>query len=42
MVIKLAQIEQGQNLASAAKMVKEQGQSSIYIASHLLSPRQQQ
>ena len=41
MVIKLAQIEAGQSLAAAAKLVREQGQSSIYIASHLLSPRQQ-
>lgn len=41
MLIKLAQIEEGQTLAAAAKLVKEQGQSSIYIASQLLAPRQQ-
>ena len=40
MLIKLAQIEEGQTLAAAAKLVKEQGQSSIYIASQLLAPRQ--
>jgi PTS system mannose-specific IIA component len=39
MVIKFAQLGQGQSLASAARAVKEQGQSSIYIASELLSPR---
>jgi len=41
MLIKLAQIGEGQTLAAAAKLVKEQGQSSIYIASPLLTPRQQ-
>jgi mannose PTS system EIIA component len=41
MLIKLAQIGEGENLAAAAKMVREQGQSSIYIASQLLAPRQQ-
>src|SRR3954470_15635566 len=41
MLIKLAQIGEGENLATAAKMVGEQGQSSIYIASQLLAPRQQ-
>lgn len=41
MLIKLAQIGEGQTLAAAAKLVKEQGQSSIYIASQLLAPRQQ-
>jgi PTS system mannose-specific IIA component len=41
MLIKLAQIEEGQTLAAAAKMVREQGQNSIYIASQLLAPRQQ-
>ena len=41
MLIKLAQIGEGENLASAAKMVREQGQNSIYIASQLLAPRQQ-
>ena len=39
MVIKFAQIGDGQTLASAAKIVKEQGQSSIYIASELLLPK---
>ena len=39
MLIKFAQIGEGQTLAAAAKIVKEQGQSSIYIASDLLSPR---
>src|ERR1044071_4297501 len=41
MVIKLTQIGEGQTLAAAAKVVKEQGQSSIYIASQLLSPKNQ-
>src|SRR5580704_600115 len=40
MVIKLAQIGEGQTLAAAAKIVREQGQSSIYMASQLLSPKQ--
>jgi PTS system mannose-specific IIA component len=40
MLIKLAQVDPGQNLASAARLVKEQGQSSIYIASELLAPKQ--
>ena len=40
MLMKLAQIEEGQTLTAAAKLVKEQGQSSIYIASQLLAPRQ--
>ena len=39
MVIKLAQIGESQTLAAAAKILKEQGQSSIYIASDLLSPK---
>jgi PTS system mannose-specific IIA component len=39
MVIKFAQIGEGQTLASVAKIVKEQGQSSIYIASDLLLPK---
>jgi mannose PTS system EIIA component len=38
MLLKLAQIGEGQTLAAAAKLVREQGQSSIYIASELLSP----
>jgi mannose PTS system EIIA component len=41
MLMKLAQIGEGTTLASAANLVKEQGQSSIYIASELLAPRQQ-
>jgi len=41
MLIKLAQMEEGQTLASAANLVREQGQSNIYIASQLLAPRQQ-
>jgi PTS system mannose-specific IIA component len=41
MLIKFAQLGEGQTLAAAAKAVKEQGQSSIYIASQLLSPKQQ-
>ncbi len=41
MVIKLAQIGEGQTLAAAANIVKEQGQSSIYIASQLLAPKPQ-
>ncbi len=40
MLIKLAQIGEGQTLAAAAKIAKEQGQSSIYIASQLLAPKQ--
>ena len=40
MLIKLVQIGEGQTLAAAAKIVKEQGQSSIYIASQLLAPKQ--
>src|SRR5262245_23475280 len=39
MVIKLAQIGESHTLAAAAKILKEQGQSSIYIASDLLSPK---
>ena len=41
MVIKLAQIGEGQTLAAVAKVVREQGQSSIYIASQLLAPKPQ-
>src|SRR5205085_10965287 len=37
MLIKFIQIGEGQALPSAAKIVKEQGQSSIYIASEFLS-----
>ena len=41
MLIKLVQLQEGQTLEAAANLVREQGQSSIYIASHLLAPRQQ-
>src|ERR1043165_8237851 len=41
MVIKLAQIGEGQALTAAANIVKEQGQSSIYIAIQLLAPKPQ-
>jgi len=41
MVIKLVQMEDGRTLASAANMVREQGQSSIYMASQLLAPKHQ-
>jgi PTS system mannose-specific IIA component len=40
MLIKFAQFGEGQSLESAAKIVREQGQSSIYIASQLLAPKQ--
>jgi PTS system mannose-specific IIA component len=40
MLIKFVQLGEGQTLAGAAKMVREQGQSSIYIASQLLAPKQ--
>ena len=39
MLIKFAQIGEGQTLASVANLVREQGQNSIYIASKLLSPK---
>ena len=39
MLIKFLQIGEGETLASVARVVKEQGQSSIYIASDLLSPK---
>jgi len=39
MLIKFLQIGEGETLASVARIVKEQGQSSIYIASDLLSPK---
>lgn len=41
MLLKLAQIGEGQTLTAAALLVKEQGQSSIYIASRLLAPKPQ-
>src|SRR5688572_4938862 len=39
MLIKLAQVAEGQSLASVARLVRENGQSSIYIASDLLAPK---
>lgn len=39
MLIKLIQLEADADLASAAKLVRENGQDNIYIASELLSPR---
>jgi PTS system mannose-specific IIA component len=39
MLIKFVQLEEGQTLASAAKLIRESGQNSIYIASELLSPK---
>jgi PTS system mannose-specific IIA component len=41
MLIKLVQMEEGQTLTSAANLVREQGQSSIYMASQLLAPKHQ-
>ncbi len=41
MLIKFVQLGDGQTLASAAKLIRENGQSSIYIASELLSPKKQ-
>jgi PTS system mannose-specific IIA component len=40
MVIKLAQMEPGQSLNIVARLVRETGQKSIYIASVLLAPRE--
>ena len=39
MLIKLAQLEEGQPLAAAAKLIRDNGQNSIYIASDLLAPK---
>ncbi len=39
MLIKLIQIGDEVDLADAAKLVRENGQNNIYIASELLSPR---
>jgi PTS system mannose-specific IIA component len=39
MLIKFVHLEEGQTLADAAKLVRENGQNSIYIASELLSPK---
>ena len=41
MLLKLAQMGEGQSLSVAARQVRETGQSSIYIASDLLSPKKQ-
>jgi PTS system mannose-specific IIA component len=41
MLIKLVQVGEGQSLAAAARLVRESGQSSIYIASDLLAPRKE-
>jgi len=41
MLIKFVQLEDGQSLASAVKLIRDNGQSSIYIASELLSPKKQ-
>ena len=41
MLIKLAQVEAGQSLASVARLVGETGQKSIYIASDLLAPKKE-
>jgi PTS system mannose-specific IIA component len=39
MLIRLAQLGPEESLASAARMVRDTGQSSIYIASELLAPK---
>ncbi len=39
MLIKLIQLEADVDLAGAARLVRENGQNNIYIASDLLSPR---
>lgn len=41
MLIKLAQVGEGQSLSVVARMVRESGQSSIYMASELLAPKKQ-
>jgi mannose PTS system EIIA component len=41
MLIKLAQMGEGQSLSAAARQVREIGQNSIYLASDLLSPKKQ-
>jgi len=41
MLIKLAQVGPEETLASVAKMLRDTGQSSIYIASELLTPKKQ-
>jgi len=40
MLIKLAQVEGAQSLAEVARLVRDAGQKSIYIASDLLAPKQ--
>jgi PTS system mannose-specific IIA component len=39
MLIKLVQLDPGTDLSAAARLVRESGQSSIYNASELLTPR---
>ena len=39
MLIKFVQLDGGQSLVSAAKLLRDTGQNSVYIASELLSPR---
>jgi len=41
MLIKLAQVAPDDSLASVARMLRDTGQSSIYIASELLAPKKQ-
>jgi PTS system mannose-specific IIA component len=41
MLIKLVQLDPKQPLSAAAKLVKENGQSSIYNTSELLTPKKQ-
>jgi PTS system mannose-specific IIA component len=41
MLIKFAQLDPAQNLISAAKLVRENAQKSIYIARELLAPKRQ-
>ena len=41
MLIKLAQVSPEESLASVARLLRDTGQSSIYIASELLAPKKQ-
>ena len=41
MLIKLAQVAPEEPLSSVARMLRDTGQSSIYIASELLAPKKQ-
>jgi len=41
MLIKFVQLEEGQTLESAAQLLRETAQNSIYVASELLSPKKQ-